>query len=330
MYFQTNIKNLISSEILMKEMVTQSLISFTNVPYIIKRNHAIELSYAFYERGSFLIEHFLITGKKRSQIEIQCIRENYVLIVCLQGKISYTVQKANSQQINIMGMECVLVHALPSTFNANPESYPIEILTITIHPEMMSVLSSHHPELSAFILQYKKLPLSSLKLAQFDRYFLNKISRLINWKINSNSSFDQHLLKYVPIVLSAYRNLIFPQSIKSTNIHLVEQTLSDIKISLERNEVPMPSRLARRNSVYPSRLNAAFKTIKGTTLTKVIRDSILLRISDLLSNSNLRLLEIALVFGYSDVNSLNRAFKKKFGTSMGAFRKLQQSTYSDN
>lgn len=329
MYFRTKIKNLISLELSKKELIKQSLIGFTDIPYIIAKNNTIELSNARYERGCFLIEHFMVTGKKSSQIKIQCIQENYVLIVCLQGKISYSLPRTFSQPINMLEKDCILIHSRPFNFVAYTMGYPIEILTIAIHPDIMMTLSSHHPELSAFILQYKNAPLSTLNLVQVNKYFLNKISKILNWNTNKNLTFDQQLLKYIPLILSEYRNLIFPQSRHSSNKSLVEQAQLIIKNSLERNEVPNASTLARKNSVYPSKLNDAFKTITGMTLAKFIRNSVLLRISEILPIKNMGLLEIALLFGYADVNSLNRAFKKKFGTSMGAYRNIQKSTFSN-
>lgn len=329
MYFRTKINNLISLELSKKEMMKQSLIGFTETPYIIKKNTTIELSNASYERGCFLIEHFIVSGKKSSQIKIQCIQENYVLIVCLQGKISYALPKTFSPPINMMDRDCILVHTKPFNFVAYTMEYPIEILTIAIHPDIMMMLTSHHPELSAFILQYKNAPLTTLNLVKVNKYFLNKISKLLNWNTNSNSTYDQHLLKYIPLIISGYRNLISPQSANSTNKSLVEQAQLHIKSSLERNEIPNASTLARKNSVYPSKLNDAFKNITGMTLAKFIRNSVLLRISEILPIKNMGLLEIALQFGYSDVNSLNRTFKKKFGTTMGAYRNMQKSTFSN-
>lgn len=234
--------------------------------------------------------------------------------------MSYQLKKDPALRINLERMQCIFIFALKGSYLAIPNLYPSEIVTICLLPELLPLLSSNQSNLFEFIVQQKTSFLSLLPVIQLNKSFLNKVKRLFLW---NHKVFDinSHLLKRIPDILATYIGLMDSKSTHSIYQSIVESSMEYIQELLLNNQIPTISYLAKRNYIKPHTLDLAFKAVYNTTAHKKIKSAIFYRVAMLLSNSEMKLLEISLTFGYTDTNTLNRIFKKIYGETMGNYRK---------
>lgn len=318
--FKINLKNEKSTEIHSHRMNYASAIEITTIPYLSKRNSFQTLATASIKRETLLLEHHVITGTKKLPIHIKSDHACYILIACMQGNITYRLKKDSPLRIELTKMECVFIYAQRGVYLATPTSYPTEILTICLLPEMLPLFTSNNPNLFEFLVQQKSDLLSILQVVQINKSFLNKLRMLFQWD-QQNIDVNGHLLKRIPLVLTAYVNLIVVKSKRHIYQRIVETSMTHIQEALQSNQIPAISWLAKKNHIKPQTLDLAFKEVYRTTVHKKVKALMLIRIAELLLSTDFKLLEIALTFSYADTNTLNRIFKRTFGKTMGHYRK---------
>ncbi len=86
-------------------------------------------------------------------------------------------------------------------------------------------------------------------------------------------------------------------------------------------ETPTTEELALEVDVHPVHLAAVFRKFQNQTIGEYIQNLRIKRASELLSNEETPLSEIALSTGFSDQSHFTRIFKRITGTTPGAFRK---------
>ena len=82
--------------------------------------------------------------------------------------------------------------------------------------------------------------------------------------------------------------------------------------------------MAARISISRSRFEHLFHLQTGQTFREVLQEARLAKAANLLAQSNFSIEEISFKCGYSSSQSLDRAFRKRFGRSPSAYR---SSTY---
>ena len=93
------------------------------------------------------------------------------------------------------------------------------------------------------------------------------------------------------------------------------------------SHVPTIPELARLAGMNTKKLKCLFKKLNGMSIHKFWQDFRLLRCREmLLDRQHSSLAEIALTFGYSDLSSFRKAFKKKYHESPSNFRKGARKT----
>src|SRR5690606_17631531 len=87
--FELSLINQESIEIQSNQFVQHSILVFPASPYIIKKSNVQQLATASIQKNFLLIEHHLLIGSAFHPIRIKALDDVYVLIVCIQGNITY-------------------------------------------------------------------------------------------------------------------------------------------------------------------------------------------------------------------------------------------------
>ncbi|MFZ4262155.1 helix-turn-helix transcriptional regulator [Sphingobacterium sp. HJSM2_6] len=326
--FELSLINQESIEIQSNQFAQNSILFFSASPYIVKKSKLQQVATASIQKNFLLIEHHLLNGTALLPITIKALNEVYVLIVCVRGNISYHSKRNSSINLNLHEKEALFLFTAKGTYLALPLQYPTEILTINLLPEILPLVSSNQANLLEFIFQQKNNWLSSLQIICFKTSYLNKLKKFIAWD-SRKIDLNNHLLLNIPEILLGYFKLLASKSNTILYQKIANSTQTMIHQDLQHNKIPNLFSLAKKNGIHVSTLQQSFREITGTTISKFIKSELLLRISEILIQTDIPLIEIALMFGYSDTNSLNRIFKKTFGTTMGSYRSIKlKSTFS--
>ena len=102
----------------------------------------------------------------------------------------------------------------------------------------------------------------------------------------------------------------------------VQSGIDFIESKLESNITPMD--VACQAGISRWHFQRIFKALTNETLQEYIRSRRLANSLDLLFNTNLRILDIALIAGYENQESYTRAFRKSFDITPSAYRQMKK------
>lgn len=327
--FELRLTDQKSIEIQSNQFAQQSILTFPRTPYIVKRSIGQEVATASFSKNLLLVEHHLLRGSASHQpITIIAKRHTYVLIICLQGQVAYSSEKDAASYIKLLEKEAIFLFARKGTYLALSLRFPAEVLTISIHPKLLPLISPNQFRSTEFMFQQKSFLLTSLDPVGFKTSFLYKLKGLIR-SYTQRTELNVDLIKHVSEILLIYFKQLDTQTRPSFYRSIVECTIQMIHEDLQKNERPNLNDLAKRNRISVSSLELGFKEITGKTVRRHIKSVLLHRISEILVQTDIPLLELSILFGYADTNTLNRIFKRTFGTTMGSYRKQYgESTFS--
>lgn len=326
--FELSMINQESIEIQSNQFARNSILVFPTYPYIVKKSNVQQLATASIQKNFLLIEHHLLIGSAFHPIRIKALDEVYVLIVCIQGDITYLSIRETSLNLSLHQKEAIFLFAAKETYLALPKQYPTEILTISLLPEILPLLSANQADLLEFIFLQKNTWLLSLQTARFNTSYLNKLKKFLAWD-PGKTDLNSHILINISEILLGYFKLLDSKSKKTFYQKISDSTKTMIHQDLKLNKIPNLISLSKKNRINISTLQQSFHEVNGITIRQFIKSEILLRVSEILIQTDISLLEVALMFGYADTNSLNRIFKKYFGTTMGSYRRIKsKSTFS--
>ena len=105
-----------------------------------------------------------------------------------------------------------------------------------------------------------------------------------------------------------------------------EGTLEDVARYMEEHlEEPLSiPQLSRRAFLSPTTFKAAFRQRYGLAVHAWLRQRRMERAAQLLQGSSLTVLEVAQAVGYSSGSQFAAAFRERYGTSPGKFRKMSK------
>jgi len=92
------------------------------------------------------------------------------------------------------------------------------------------------------------------------------------------------------------------------------------RLEEESTHVPSLTELAREAGVHPTHLARAFARHYSATIGQCVRERRLSLARNLLLSSDTPLVDVAARCGFADQSHLGRAFRRRFGSSPGAFR----------
>lgn len=319
--FELRLTDQESIEIQSNQFAQQSILTFLPSPYIVKRSDGLEVATASFSKNLLLVEHHLLRGSASHQsITIIAKRHTYVLIICLQGQVAYSSKKDAASNLKLLEREAIFLFAKKGTYLALPLRFPAEVLTISIHPKILPFISPNQFRSTEFMFQQKSFLLTYLDPVGFKTSFLNKLKGLIE-SYTQRTELNVDLIKHVSEILLIYFKQLDTETRPSFYRSIVEGTNQMIHEDLQKNERPNLNDLAKRNRISVSSLELGFKEITGKTVRRHIKSALLHRISEILVQTDIPLLELSILFGYADTNSLNRIFKRTFGITMGSYRK---------
>lgn len=327
--FELRLTDQESIEIQSNQFAQQSILTFLPSSYIVKRSDGLEVATASFSKNLLLVEHHLLRGSASHQpITIIAKRHTYVLIICLQGQVVYSSEKEAASYIKLLEKEAIFLFARKGTYHALPLRFPAEVLAISIHPKLLPFMSPNQFRSTEFMFQQKSFLLTSLDPIGFKLSFLNKLKGLIG-SYTQRTELNVDLIKHVSEILLIYFKQLDTHTRPSFYRSIVEGTIQMIHEDLQKNEKPNLNDLAKKNRISVSSMELGFKEITGKTVRRHIKSALLQRISEILVQTDIPLLELSILFGYADTNTLNRIFKRTFGTTMGSYRKQYgESTFS--
>lgn len=154
---------------------------------------------------------------------------------------------------------------------------------------------------------------------KMDSYFILSLKRLLKVPKNNKIIYEHYLLNRFSKLLSAYKGLNGKYNVQNT-ASTINQIHSDLLHNILQADNLFLLRLARKNGMSISKMELLFKEQFRKTIRGFIKEKKLEMISERLKETELSLLELSLMFNFSSINSLNRAFKQLYGTTMGKFR----------
>lgn len=126
--------------------------------------------------------------------------------------------------------------------------------------------------------------------------------------LNQNSGYSQICDSYLKIFLISIHR-------KSTNKNLVNPICEKIKDLIHENLQISIKDLAATLNYHPFYLNDVFKKCQGTTIHRYIVKQRLIKANELITTTQMQLVDIAFICGFSSQSHLTSAFKKEYHTT---------------
>ncbi|MDH6590524.1 DNA-binding response OmpR family regulator [Variovorax sp. TBS-050B] len=108
--------------------------------------------------------------------------------------------------------------------------------------------------------------------------------------------------------------------------HDADRVLVEAAVRLIENDlahVPPLAELAARVGTHEKRLSRAFRAHMRRTVFEFVREARLARAQRLLTDSALSVEEVALAVGFSGAANFSTAFRERFGSTPGGFRRMR-------
>src|SRR5690606_11685470 len=107
--FEFSLINQESIEILSNQFVQNSILFFSACPYIVRKSNVQQLATASIQKNFLLIDHHLLKGSAFLPITIKAFDEVYILIVCIQGSITYLSTRDASLNLYLQEKEATFL-----------------------------------------------------------------------------------------------------------------------------------------------------------------------------------------------------------------------------
>src|SRR5690606_13688349 len=226
---------------------------FSACPYIVRKSNVQQLATASIQKNFLLIEHHLLKESAFLPITIKAFDEVYILIVCIQGSITYLSTRDASLNLYLQEKEATFLFTAKDTYLALPLQYPTEILTISLLPEILPLLSVNQANLLDFIFEQKNTWLPSLPIMRFKTSYLNKLKQFIALDYQK-TDLNSHLLLNISEILFGYFKLLDSKSKKTLYQKIADSSKTMIHQDLQHNTIPNLISLSKKNRINISTL----------------------------------------------------------------------------
>ncbi|MHC8949754.1 helix-turn-helix transcriptional regulator [Sphingobacterium hungaricum] len=291
------------------------------------QSHLADILCRHYQTQNIHHDHYLVANANPDyELSIYTTSEVYSLIAVKHGLIVYSATKKKANSLQISENQCCLLRASKGIYTVcflHPRS---DFKVLSMSAEILQEFKTDFLELCVFIDSMATPGLFSMPICQMDQTFNSRLEQLQSFAaFVRKKDQNRRLLWEIPTVLSAYKGLLRKKDKPSVNQLLVEKIRNYINQKTQKIEPISVELLCAEFPVSKKTLERLFVQHFAEGPARYIRRLKIEHVAILLKTTHISLMELALSFGYSDANALNKAFKKQIGNSLMQHRYNQQS-----
>lgn len=283
-------------------------------------NQNIYLRHFHYNRESIQLDHYISKNKLPYEINIVADSSTYVLIALYIGEIQYNHLDSPHEKVILQQNQCRILYIRPGRFMVTLCEPLSDFYVISIAPDILYPLREEFQELIQFMDSPKHVYLDTMTNGHMDRTFHYRLKRLFNPPPTRHKDFNRLLLWELPALLSAYKGLLKGKDRESQDLKLLKEILHYIHDQIEQyNHISVRS-ICLYFPLSDKKLDRMFSQHLNVLPQKYIRYKRMTMVASLLKSTSLPILDIAIMCGYTDHNSLGKAFKQEMGITPREFR----------
>ncbi len=261
---------------------------------------------------------YLLIQLNKNGSRLHC-HDFYEIILVIKGK---AVHYINGQKQLLGAGSCVIIRPADNHCFDIYENFECMLLIISFTALTVKILADY---LGNGFDMVKLTDNANPAMAMISEYDINYLLFLFN-KLNSIPRTHDALIKTNLRILIIYIIIhYFPPSIMTSHSD-IPSWLHTLCLEIAKKEnftegIQVLKKLSKKTSFY---LCHTFKQYFNVTPTGYINNLKLSFAANLLMNSNLDIISIALDSGFNSISHFNHLFKKKFGMSPGRYRILHK------
>ena len=275
-----------------------------------------------YSRQSIQLDHYSTQHASSYTLDITAKKSAYVLIALEEQSLTYWSTQNKQNKLTFCTNECLLLHAEPGAYTVELGGMHNRFHVISLDPALLYPLRDEFEELISFMGSTDKETLSAMSSCTMDQTFRYRLERLIKMPFGRYKDFNRQLLWQLSPLLSAYKGLLQGKDRLSQDRQLMEDIYHHIDTQLQAGQDVSVELLCHTFPVSRRKLERLFSTFQNCSPSQYIQRKKMAIIGNLLVSTDIPILELALMFRYSDAQSLNRAFKKEMGITPARYRLL--------
>ena len=274
-----------------------------------------------YSRKSIQIDYYKTKNPPFYRLNISINTSACIFIILHEGELCYANPLNIDQQILLKSNQCIFLRVKPGKYFASLNQSLNKYHVISLTQDLLYPLREGFDELIDFMdSQELTSKLSAMEILNMDQAFLSQLKLILNYKKNNYKDFNRYLLWQIPKLLSAYKGLLKNKDRPFQDKQLFQQILNYIEDRLNKHQPLNIKNILQDHPIAENKLYKIFSIHIGCTPSRYIQEKKILQIAKVLKTTRQPLLSIALSFGYSDSNSLNKSFKKIMGLTPYQYR----------
>ncbi|PRD54705.1 helix-turn-helix transcriptional regulator [Sphingobacterium gobiense] len=298
----------------------QKLFPYTSMIHY--QNPLLDMRRLHYSRQSIQLDHYSTRHDKSYTLDITAKNNAYVLIALDEHWLTYRSKQKKENELTFYANECLLIYAEAGSYTVELGGVHNRFLVISLAPALLYPLRDEFEELITFMDGTNKQPLSAMNSCTMDPTFRYRLQRLIDMPFGRYKDFNRQLLWQLPPLLSAYKGLLKGKDRQTREKQLMDDVYRHIDKELKAPRKVSIEKLCEHFPVSRRKLERLFSAHQNRSPSNYIRSRKMVLMGDLLRTTDISILELALMYGYSDSQSFNRAFKKEMGISPARYRLL--------
>lgn len=311
----------ISSQSTLHQVKLKHLFPFNQLSRYYNKIPKLLIRRLHYSRKSIQIDHYKTHNSPDYSLKISINSWAYIFIILHQGELCYHHPLDKKQQISLKSNQCIFLRLKAGMYQANLNQSQNNFHVISLSSDLLYPLREDFDELIDFMDSDNAQPkLHAMQSLAMDQGFLSRLKLILNYKKHNYKDFNRYLLWQLPKLLSAYKGLLKNKDRPSQDKQLFQQILNYIEDKLTTNQPVMLKHILKDHPIAENKLYEIFSTYLQTTPNRYILEKKIHKIATLLKSTKESTLSIALKFGYSDSNALNKSFKKLMGYTPNQYR----------
>ncbi|HMH21389.1 MAG TPA: AraC family transcriptional regulator [Puia sp.] len=204
----------------------------------------------------------------------------------------------------------------------------VQTLNIYFSPRTLQQAATGFPALAELLRNHEKGLVSMLSCCpgQVGPLMLRMISEIVNCGYEGELRTIYMQTKVTELLLQSMERISQRPAEKDSRIHLKKSDIESIKESRDwlmrhMENPPTLKQLAHHAGINDFKLKKGYKQVFGTTVFSDFHRERMARARKFLLETEMALMEVAMLSGYQDASNFSRAFKSYFGFTAGELRK---------